>query len=113
MDSRGARGISETVAAHPIQAAAVPAGPAPAGARDDPWRAAHFRRGRGLIALADGAGLRDTTVTGAMFCPPLGIATRLMDPIDAIIGHGILVGATFLVLTATMSAAPDDAKEWQ
>jgi len=71
------------------------------------WRAARFRSRKELITLADGADLRDATITGAIFYPPLGAAARLMAPIDARIGRWTPVGAAFLVLTATKSSAPD------
>lgn len=67
----------------------------------DLWRAAHFR-GRGdLLALADRTGPVDATVTGAVFYPPLGLAAKVMAPVDHMIGRAVTTGAAFLVLAAT------------
>lgn len=70
----------------------------------DLWRAAHFRSQDDLIDLAAQAGLRDAAVTGAVFYPPLGIAARLMAPVDHEIGNVTTIGGAFLVLIATSSA---------
>ncbi len=67
----------------------------------DLWRAAHFRSGTDLLALATDAGLKDVTVTGAVFYPPLGLTAKAMAPVDHMIGRAVTVGAAFLVLTAT------------
>lgn len=66
----------------------------------DLWRATHFRSRADLLALAAEVGLTDTTVAGAVFYPPLGIAARLLGPIDHKIGTVTTIGAAFLVLTA-------------
>lgn len=65
------------------------------------WSAAHFRSRGDLLALAIGAGLTDTTVTGAVFYPPFGWAGRAMAPIDPWFGRWTTLGAAFLVLGAT------------
>lgn len=67
----------------------------------DLWRAAHFRSGTDLLALATDAGLKDATVTSAVFYPPLGLAAKVMAPMDPWIGRRTTVGAAFLVLSAT------------
>jgi len=63
------------------------------------WQEARFRSRGDLLAIADGAGLQDVSVAGAVFYPPLGVAARLMAPLDATIGRWISGGAAFLVLT--------------
>jgi SAM-dependent methyltransferase len=70
------------------------------------WRAAHFRSREDLIALAGAAGLRDATVTGAVFYPPIGLAARLMAPLDPAIGRWTTLGAAFLVLSAGRPPEP-------
>lgn len=65
------------------------------------WRAAHFRSRTDLLALASDAGLEDAIVTGAVFYPPLGLAAKVMAPMDPWIGRRTSVGAAFLVLSAT------------
>jgi len=65
------------------------------------WGAANFRSRADLIELADQAGLRDAAVTAAVFYPPLGIAARLMAPVDHKIGNVTTIGGAFLVLSAT------------
>ncbi|MCB2126196.1 MAG: class I SAM-dependent methyltransferase [Albidovulum sp.] len=70
------------------------------------WRAARFRSRGDLLALADQARLRDSTVTGAVFYPPLGIAAQLMAGFDHKIGTLTTIGAAFLVLSATSPGAP-------
>ena len=67
----------------------------------DLWRAAHFRSRTDLLALASDAGLEDAIVTGAVFYPPLGLAAKVMAPMDPWIGRRTSVGAAFLVLSAT------------
>ena len=75
------------------------------------WRAAHFRSQDDLIDLAAQAGLRDAAVTGAVFYPPLGIAARLMAPVDHEFGNVTTIGGAFLVLTATSSAEGSNKHE--
>jgi len=67
----------------------------------DLWRTAHFRSRTDLLALATEAGLKDATVNGAVFYPPLGLAAKAMAPMDPWIGRRTSVGAAFLVLSAT------------
>lgn len=75
------------------------------------WRAAYFRNRRDLLARAAGAGLEDATVTGAIFCPPLGCAAQLMTPVDPWIGRRTSGGAAFLVLSATKPIEPEAETE--
>lgn len=65
------------------------------------WRAAHFRSRADLLALADRAGLKDATVTGAVFYPPIGLVAKTVAPVDRWIGRWTTLGAAFLVLKAT------------
>ncbi|MDP2780949.1 class I SAM-dependent methyltransferase, partial [Devosia sp.] len=71
------------------------------------WRAAQFRSRSDLLALAAGAGLQNTTVTGAIFYPPLGFAAQLMATVDPWIGRWTSGGAAFLVLSATKPVQPE------
>ncbi len=75
------------------------------------WRRTHFRSRGDLVALAAGAGLRDATVTGAIFYPPLGLAARLMEPLDPWIGRGTTAGAAFLILSGTKPLELDATEE--
>ena len=75
------------------------------------WRAAHFRSRGDLLALANEAGLKNATVTGAIFYPPVGLATRLIAPIDHKIGTFTTIGAAFFVLTATRPDDPTSGSE--
>lgn len=65
------------------------------------WRAARFRSRGDLLALVDGVGLRDATITCAIFYPPVAAAAALMAPVDHMIGSLTGIGAAFLVLDAT------------
>lgn len=65
------------------------------------WRHARFRSPRELTILAAQAGLREITVTGAIFYPPIGLAARWLGPLDARIGNATAKGAAFLLVTAT------------
>lgn len=67
------------------------------------WRTARFRSRGELTALAHDTGLREISVTGAIFYPPLGAAARVLAPLDASIGVVTSFGAAFLVLAATKS----------
>lgn len=67
------------------------------------WRAARFRSRGELTALADRAGLREISVTGAIFYPPFGAAARVLAPVDAPISAITSFSAAFLVLVATKS----------
>ncbi|PQO23940.1 class I SAM-dependent methyltransferase [Rhodobacteraceae bacterium WD3A24] len=69
------------------------------------WRTARFRSRGDLLGLAGDAGLGGASVTGAVFYPPLGLAARLMAPLDPAIGAVTTIGAAFLVLDATKPAA--------
>ena len=72
------------------------------------WGRARFRGAKELKQLANEAGLIDISVHGAIFYPPLGIAARLLEPIDRRIGAYALTGAAFLALVATK---PRDASD--
>lgn len=68
------------------------------------WRRARLRSRSELERLAKGAGLGKVSVTGAVFYPPIGIAARLLRPLDRRLGQVTTLGAAFLVLVATKSA---------
>jgi ubiquinone biosynthesis O-methyltransferase len=65
------------------------------------WSQARFRSPSELGRLAAEAGLLDVSVKGAVFYPPLGMAARLLGPIDRKIGACTTLGAAFLALAAT------------
>lgn len=65
------------------------------------WRSARFSSPSDLERLATGAGLVDASVSGAIFYPPIGMAARLLGPIDRWLGACTTLGAAFLVLLAT------------
>jgi SAM-dependent methyltransferase len=73
------------------------------------WSRARFRSPSELRQLAIGAGLVDVSVMGAVFYPPIGLAARLLRPIDRRLGACTTTGAAFLVLAATKpQGAPKD-----
>ncbi len=65
------------------------------------WRAAHFRTATELRGMLEAAGLTVETGRGAVDYPPLGLAARVLAPIDASIGRRTTLGAAFLALAAT------------
>lgn len=65
------------------------------------WRRARFRSPSELRRLVAQAGMAEVCVKGAVFYPPLGIAARLLNPIDGSIGRFTTTGAAFLALAAT------------
>lgn len=75
------------------------------------WRAAHFRSRGGLVALAGRAGLQDVAVAGAVFYPPLGLAAKLLAPLDPWMRRRTSAGAAFLVLRATKPPIPRNNRE--
>ncbi len=64
------------------------------------WRQARFRTAAELQTLACEAGLVETEVLGAIYYPPLGLAARMLAPIDRKLAAVTTVGAAFLVLSA-------------
>lgn len=64
------------------------------------WKAAHFRTGTELRALANQMGLSVTAIRGAVFYPPVGILARALAPLDSWLGRLTTVGAAFIALTA-------------
>jgi ubiquinone/menaquinone biosynthesis C-methylase UbiE len=68
------------------------------------WKAAHFRTGTELRALAKQAGLSVTAIRGAVFYPPVGILARGLAPLDSSLGRVTTVGAAFIALSAVAVA---------
>lgn len=64
------------------------------------WKAARFRTGTELRALATQAGLSVTAIRGAVFYPPVGILARVVAPLDSWLGRLATVGAAFIGLSA-------------
>jgi ubiquinone/menaquinone biosynthesis C-methylase UbiE len=64
------------------------------------WKAAHFRTGTELRALAKQTGLSVTAIRGAVFYPPVGILARVLAPLDSSLGRVTTVGAAFIALSA-------------
>lgn len=62
------------------------------------WRAATFRTGRQLCALAHAARLRVEHVSGAIFFPPWLPLAKLLAPWDANFGEWTTFGAAFVVV---------------
>lgn len=71
------------------------------------WRHARFRTPSQFERLAAEAGLVAISVKGAIFYPPLGIAARLLAPLDRKMGAWTTTGAAFLVLTASRPRAAE------
>lgn len=65
------------------------------------WRRARFRSPSELRRLAADTGLVEVSLKGAIFYPPIGIAARLLAPLDRRIGAWTTTGAAFLALAAT------------
>ena len=68
------------------------------------WKAARFRTGTELRALAEQAGLSVTAIRGAVFYPPVGIFARVLAPLDSSLGRLTTVGAAFIALSAVSVA---------
>lgn len=66
----------------------------------EPWRSAHFFTPGELARLLRRAGLRPTSVTGAVYYPPLAFLAGLMSPFDSVFAKVSTFGAAFLVATA-------------
>ena len=64
------------------------------------WKAAHFRTGTELRALAKQAGLSVTAIRGAVFYPPVGLLARALAPLDSWLGRLTTFGAAFIALSA-------------
>jgi 2-polyprenyl-3-methyl-5-hydroxy-6-metoxy-1,4-benzoquinol methylase len=62
------------------------------------WKQARFRSASELKRLALDAGFVSVTVKGAVFYPPIGVAARLLRPIDRRLGTVTTMGAAFLAL---------------
>jgi len=73
------------------------------------WRQARFRSPKDLQRLAAQADLVNSSVTGAIFYPPIGLAARAIGPFDCRIGRYTTGGAAFLALHATKGAAEPGA----
>lgn len=65
------------------------------------WRQARFRSGAELRALVRESGLHVEELRGAIYYPPLGLAARLLAPLDRSLGRLTTFGAAFLALAAT------------
>ncbi|TBR71302.1 MAG: class I SAM-dependent methyltransferase [Nevskiaceae bacterium] len=64
------------------------------------WKAAHFRTGTELRALAKHAGLSVTAIRGAVFYPPVGLFARALVPLDSWLGRLTTIGAAFIAVSA-------------
>ena len=71
------------------------------------WKSARFRTAGELSALAEEAGLRVTTIRGAVFYPPVALCARSLAPLDSWFGHRTTLGAAFIALVA--AETPDAA----
>lgn len=64
------------------------------------WRRAHFWSRAELRGLVENTGLRVTSVRGAVFFPPSGLAARVMALLDPTLTRLHAPGAAFLALAA-------------
>lgn len=64
------------------------------------WKTARFRTAGELHALAEQAGLRVTTIRGAVFYPPVGLCARFLAPVDPWLGRHTTLGAAFIAVGA-------------
>jgi len=64
------------------------------------WKAARFHSAAAMRALAEHAGLRVTTIRGAVYYPPVALLARVLAPLDARLGSVTSVGAAFVALRA-------------
>lgn len=62
------------------------------------WRAARFWTSAELRELLREAGLVPGRERGAAFHPPVGVAARLLEPIDPLLGRATRVGAAFIAV---------------
>ena len=73
------------------------------------WKAARFRTAAELRALAEQAGLSVMALRGAVYYPPADLLTRVLTPIDPLLGGLTTFGAAFIALSAV--SAGDHRKE--
>jgi SAM-dependent methyltransferase len=66
------------------------------------WRKARFQSARGLSRLLENEGLRVERMRGCVYYPPLGMAARLLFPLDRQLGKIIRSGAAFIVAAASL-----------
>ena len=66
---------------------------------DPTWRRARFWTLADLRGLLQGAGLEPERWRAAAFYPPLGLAARLMSPLDQRLGRRTTLGAAFVAVT--------------
>ena len=68
------------------------------------WHGARFRSKRELTRLATAAGLDVEQVEGAIYYPPIGVAARLMAPLDHLPGQLTTLGAAFIAVVGRKPA---------
>lgn len=64
------------------------------------WQQVHFRSRDALVRLAENAGLRVIATQGSVFFPPIGIAARIMAPLESLFTFLHAPGAAFIALAA-------------
>ena len=64
------------------------------------WRTARFRTAKNLKTIAESSGLTVTSVTGAIFFPPVTALARVIAPLDASLGKLTTLGAAFVAIQA-------------
>lgn len=64
------------------------------------WQQVHFRSRDTLLRLAENARLRIIATQGSVFFPPIGIAARIMAPLDPLFRFLHAPGAAFIALVA-------------
>ncbi len=74
------------------------------------WRTARFWSAGELRSLLRGAGLVPGTERGAAFYPPLGMAARLLEPIDLYLGRATRLGAAFVAVAARQPGGSPQAR---
>ena len=74
------------------------------------WKAARFRTAGTLRALAEQAGLRTTTIRGAVFYPPIGLCARLVASLDGWLGRITTTDAAFIALAAIKGPTPTEGR---
>jgi ubiquinone/menaquinone biosynthesis C-methylase UbiE len=65
------------------------------------WRTARFRTVGELARLARIAGLAVERTAGAIYYPPIGLAARLLAPLDPALGTVTTLGAAFVAVSAS------------
>jgi SAM-dependent methyltransferase len=68
---------------------------------DVAWRKARFQSAQGLSRLIENEGLSVERMRGCVYYPPLGMAARLLFPLDRQLGKIIRAGAAFIVTAAS------------